>query len=248
MSAAFSQTDKTKQSDLTETAQDVRPGQVAWRSRWTSLLSLGWATKCTVIVSLTGALVGIPAGLVKWQQHMEILTNPHKMEVLGGELTISYVPEHQQVELAIGFKAKEKGHRDNQILSAKAGVEVPSAPLAVDGLDAGVYFLEDEFRIDKPVITAGGEPREMKCCLVSHLNERTRDLFQTAGLRRLVVVLKGKDKSYTLTFCFELDDNAIHGLFHTDLKLVRYLASDLLTKDQEFSAEISHGGSYDYQN
>ena len=253
MSAAVSNQNESKQPDLTGVGQDNKTGRVGWIKGLRKMLSLvaaqfaqppgiagsteqfGWARKGTVVVGLVAALLGLPGGLITAIKSFETLKPSYNkpsynMEVSVGQLAISYRPEHEQVSLVLAFKAKENGPVDNEILPGKAWVKAPSLISPPDlALNADISFVEGDFRTTKAVIANGAEPREMQCRIVFRFDDRTREVFQTAGLRRLVVELRGKDQNYPLSFSFELNDSSIARLLRSEE--IRYLTTDQLIED-----------------
>lgn len=242
MSAALSDQNESKQQDLTGVGQDNKAGQVALIKGWRTMLStatalfaqpgaitgttepFGWAKKGTVVVSLAVALLG---GFTKFSDYIKTDRTAYNLEVPVGQLTMSYRPEHEQIRLMLDFKATETGLKNNEILPGKAWVKAPSLISGSDtASSADISLFEGAFRLPKAVIVRGAEPREMKCFIDFHLDDNTREVFQTSGLHRLVVELKCKDKICQLTFCFELNDSAIDGLLNS--KEIRYLTQDQL--------------------
>jgi len=249
MSAAFSNQNESKQPDLTGVGQDNKTGRAGWIKGLRRMLGLvaaqfaqppgiagsteqfGWAKKGTVVVSLVVALLGIPGGLITAIHSFETLKPSYNMEVFVGKLAISYRPEHDQISLVLDFKAKENGPVDNEFLPGKAWVKAPSLISAPDlPLNADISFVDRDFQSKKTVIDSGAEPREMQCRIVFRFDDRTREVFQTAGMRRLVVELRGKDQNYPLSFCFELNDSAIERLLRSPAE-IRYLTTDQLIED-----------------
>lgn len=192
----------------------------------------GWAKRFTVILSLVVALLGVPGGLLKLNEWFNSVHNPHNLEVLLGDLTITYLPKHEQLKLAINFKAKENGLKNNSILAAKARVESLSlSSILASALGSQTYLLDGGFQAKKPVIVAGDEPRELQCCVVFRLDNHVRELFENVGPRCLVVDLVCENQTCPLSFSFELNDDAIKELFNPEAGLINYLTEDQLTKD-----------------
>ena len=93
-------------------------------------------------------------------------------------------------------------------------------------------FEENESRKYQPVIPAGPSPRNMRCSIAFRLDERSREIFQSVGLRRLVVEFKGKDNQmHQVPFCFNIEDEGIDRLFNSPDKQFRYISEDPLCPD-----------------
>lgn len=246
MSAALPQQHDSKQTDLTALGQSERPVRARWIDRWASLWSViiapftpgraaagstgqvGWATRLTAVVGLVAALLGIPPGFQKLVE----LVRPYELEISAGkDLTISYRPQQQVVECVFNVRAEEFGSKANQILSAKAWIEQALTSRVLLNISRP-EFEENESRKYQPVIPAGPSPRNMRCSIAFRLDERSREIFQSVGLRRLVVEFKGKDNQmHQVPFCFNIEDEGIDRLFNSPDKQFRYISEDPLCPD-----------------
>jgi len=175
-------------------------------------------------VGLVAGLLGIPPGIVKLVECI----SPYELELSAGkDLTITYRPKNELIECVFNVRAEEFGTRPNQILSAKAWVEAFASRLVLD--ISRPEFVENEARKYQPIIPNGPNPKNMQCTIVCRLDDRSREVFQTMGLRRLVVEFKGKDNQiHQVTFCFNIEDIGIDRLFNSMEKQFRYISEDPL--------------------
>jgi len=185
----------------------------------------GWAKKSTMIVGLVAALLGIPTGIMK----MVECFNPYEMELSAGkDLTITYRPQRELVEFVFNVRAEEFGAKPNQILSAKAWVE----QTVTSRLLLNIFppaFEENEARKYQPIIPNGPNPKNMRCSIVFRLDDRSREVFQSVGLCRLVVEFKARDNQmHQVPFCFNIEPVGIDLLFNSTEKQARYISEDPL--------------------
>jgi hypothetical protein len=248
MSAAFPHQNESKQSDLTAPGQPERPVQAGWARRWTAVLGVitapftsrrgvlgstgqaGWATRLTAIVGLVVALLGIPEGVAKLLEFV----HPYELEISAGkDLTISYRPQQEVVEFVFNVQAEEFGSKPNQIVSARAWIEQALTSRVLLNISRP-QFEENALRKYEPVIPAGPSPRNLQCSIAFRLDDRSREVFQSVGLRRLVIEFKGKDNQmHQVPFCFNIEDVGIDRLFNSPEKQFRYISEDPLCPDDK---------------
>lgn len=241
MSAAFPNQDESKQPDLTGLGGSQRPVQAGRFKRWAAVLlaaplaslravmgstgQVGLATRLTTIVGLVAALLGLPPAVAKLLE----LGPKYELEISAGkDLTILYRPKQEVVEFEFNVQAEEFGSKPNQILSAKAWIEQALTSKVLLNISPP-QFQEDEKRKYQPVIPAGPSPRNMRCTINFPLDDRSREVFQSVGLRRLVVEFKGKDSQiHQVPFCFNIEDVGIDRLFNSPENQFRYISEDPL--------------------
>lgn len=240
MSAALSQENESKQPDPTGIAP-VEPEDVesvkstmlsvvatpftAFRRLLRSAAHPGSIKRSTTIVGLVAALLAIPPGIMKLMECF----NQYEMEVSAGkDLTITYNPQHQLVEFVFNVRAEEFGAKPNQILSAKAWVEQTLTSRLLLNIFPPA-FEENEKRKYQPIIPNGPNPKNMRCSIVFRLDDRSREVFQSVGLCRLVIEFKGRDNQmHQVPFCFNIEPVGIDLLFNSTEKQARYISEDPL--------------------
>ena len=239
MSAVHSQRDETKETELIGISE--KAGQLGSARRWTTMLSVieapltalrkvlgqsaqvGGVARLTTIIGLVAALIGIPPGISK----LVDCFSPYNLEVSAGkELTITYNPRREVVEVLFNVRAEEFGAKANQILSANAWVEqAHNGKLILN--TSRPEFEENQNVKYQPIIPNGANPKNMSCSIVFRLDDRSREVFQCAGLHRLVVEFKGKDRQvHQVPFCFYIEESGIELLFNSEKKECRYISED----------------------
>lgn len=248
MSAVFPHQNQSKQSDVTGPGEAQTQRQTGWAKNWTAALGVitapftpkrkvmgsteqvGWAGRLTALVGLVVALLAVPPGVTKLAE----LFWPYQLEISAGkDLEISYVPKQELVKFVFNVQAEEFGSKANQILSARAWIEQALTSKVLLNISQPA-FEENEARKYQPVIPAGPSPRNMRCSIAFRLDDRSRETFQSVGLRRLVIEFKGKDNQmHQVPFCFNIEDEGIDRLFNSPERQFRYISEDPLCPNDQ---------------
>lgn len=247
MSAAVSQENQSNEADLNGLGKNENTGQVTWIKKWTALLGLfttqpaesgvtgstaqaRWAMRPLVNGAFIKTVLSILTGLVTLYSSIMMLSPAHEMMVSAGkDLTISYHPQQNLVKAVFNVRASEFGSKLNQILSATAWLEQPPTSKVLLHISSPV-FEENELRTYLPVIPNGAQPKNMQCSICIRLTDSSREVFQSVGLRRLIVEFKDRaSHNHRVSFCFSIGDDQ---LLSSQEKQFQYISEDVMCPDE----------------